>query len=327
MGAHFSEITVIADVVADAVFFQVREHLLFAAKLLGDLECFQDRAGVPLSSPDIVNLGHPGRFNEFPDEAGDVLTVDVVTYLLAFVSKDLVFAAFEIAFDEVGEEPMKFDAGVIGAGEASAAQAAGRHAEIATVFLDHHIPGNFGGSEQGMLALIDGEIFGDAVGVGRIGVVPAGFEFGERNCIWSVAINLVRGHVREGRFRAGATCGLKKVQRSDRIGIEVVEWDGCCPVVAGLCSRMHDRIGSDFLHEIQHSLPVPDIEFVVGVALDLAGQACLVPSRISLRTEEDRSLVVVHPVNLAPLPGEKKSDFRTNEAGGSGDEDFHGRKI
>jgi len=101
---------------------------------------------------------------------------------------------------------------------------------------------------------------------------------------------------------------------------------GRCPVVAGLCGRMHDRIGSDFCDEVQNTLPVPNIEFVVGITLDLAGQTCLVPARVSLRTKKYSALVVVNAVNRATLPGEKKSYFRTNEAGGSGDEDFHGRK-
>ena len=58
---------------------------------------------------------------------------------------------------------MQLDAGVIRPGQAAAAQAAGRHAEVAAVLLHHHVGGDLGRAEQAVLALIDRERLGDAV--------------------------------------------------------------------------------------------------------------------------------------------------------------------
>jgi hypothetical protein len=99
--------------------------------------------------------------------------VDVVAHLLALVAEDPVLAALEVALDQVAEEAVELDAGVVGPGQAAAAQAAGGHPEIAAVLLDHHVGGELGGAEERMLRLVDGEGLGDAVGVGRVGVVPA----------------------------------------------------------------------------------------------------------------------------------------------------------
>ncbi len=58
---------------------------------------------------------------------------------------------------------MQLDAGVVRAGQAAAAQAAGRHAEIAAVLLHHHVGGDLRRAEQRMLRLVDRERLGNAV--------------------------------------------------------------------------------------------------------------------------------------------------------------------
>ena len=68
--------------------------------------------------------------------------VDVVADLLALVAEDAVGAALEAALDEVAEEAVQLDAGVVGAGEAAAAEAAGGHAEVAAVLLHHDVGGD-----------------------------------------------------------------------------------------------------------------------------------------------------------------------------------------
>ena len=94
-----------------------------------------------------------------------------------------------------------------------------------------------------MLGLVDGEVFGDAIGVGGIGVVPAGFEFGEGDGVGPVAIDLVGGHVDEGRLRAGLAGGFEQVEGADGVGVEVVEGDGGGAVVGGLGGGVDDGVG------------------------------------------------------------------------------------
>lgn len=189
--------------VADAVLVDILVDLGLPRKLLGELEGFPDGAGVVATTTDIVDFARARGFDELLDEASYIMGMDVVTDLLAFVSEDLVFSSFQVALHEVREETMQFDSGVIGAGEAASSQAAGGHSEIATVFLDHDVGGYFGSSEEGMLRLVDGKVFGNAVFVGRIVVVPASFEFFEFDSIRSVTVDLVGRHVDEGRFGTG----------------------------------------------------------------------------------------------------------------------------
>ncbi len=166
MGAHFAQIAVVADVVADAVLGHVGVLLFFAAVFFGQREGFQNGAGVGFAAADIIDLPDPRGGDELLDEAADVEGVDVVADLFALIPEDFVFAAFEVAFDEIAQEAVQLDAGVVGAGEASAAQTTGGYAEVASVFLDHDVGGDFGSAEEGVLGLVDGEGLGDAVVVG-----------------------------------------------------------------------------------------------------------------------------------------------------------------
>ena len=84
--------------------------------------------------------------------------MDVVADLLALVAEHLVFAALEVAFDQVAEKSVQLDAGVIGTGKTSAAQAAGGHIEVAAVLLHHNVAGDFRGAKERVLALIDGKV-------------------------------------------------------------------------------------------------------------------------------------------------------------------------
>src|SRR5690606_870484 len=124
----------VTDVIADAVFLQILIDLSLAGEAFGDFEGLPDRAGVGATPTDVVNFTLSRVLDELFDEAGHVVGMDVVTHLLAFVAKNLVFPAFEVAFDEVGEEAMQLHPTVVGSGQASATQTAGGHAEIAAIF-------------------------------------------------------------------------------------------------------------------------------------------------------------------------------------------------
>ena len=323
VGFHFPEVAVVADVVADAVLVHIGEGLFLSGEGFGDLEGFEDRAGILFSTAEVVDLRDARGFAEFPHEAGHILAVDVVAHLLAFVAENLVFAAFEIAFHEVAEESVEFHAGVVRAGEATTAQAAGGHVEIASVFLHHDIRRDFGCAEEGVLRLVDREGFGDAVFVGGIVIIPARVEFAQSDGIWPIAVNFVRGHVDERRLGAGLAGGFKEVQCADGVGVEVVKRNRRCAVMRGLRGGVDDDVGLNFCNEVENTLPVADVEFVVGEAGDEIGEAFLVPARVALGAKKCRALVVVHPVDGAALAGEKNRDFRTDEAGGASDEGFH----
>ncbi len=224
--------------------------------------------------------------------------MDIVADLFPLVAKNTVFLPLQVALHEVAEETMELDAGVIRPGKAASAQTAGGHVEVAAVFLNDDVGRYLGGTEEGVLALVDGEVLGDTVGIKGISVIPAGLEFLERDGVGTVAVDLVRRHVDEGSLRAGAACSLEHIEGADGIGIEVVEGDRRSPVMAGLGGGVDDGIGPDLGDQVEDSLPVADVEFVVDEALQVLLEALLVPSGVSLRAKENGTLVVIHPVDL-----------------------------
>ena len=137
--------------------------------------------------------------------------MDVVPNLLALVSVDVVGLALEIAFHEVGEKAVELDSAVVGPGETAATETAGFHSKVATILLDHDIGGDFRSAEEGVLAGVDREGFRDAVGIGGVVVVPAGFQLFQANRVGLVPIDLVGRHMDEGAGGAEAAGGFKEV--------------------------------------------------------------------------------------------------------------------
>ena len=223
--------------------------------------------------------------------------MDVVANLLSLVAEDPILAAFQVAFDEVAEEPVELDAGMGRPREASAPQAAGRHAEVTAILLHHHVGSHLRGSEERVLAGVNAERFRNAVGVCGVGVVPAGIQFDERDLVGRVAVHLVRAHVHERRFRNGPTRRFEEVERADGVGIKVVEGDGGSAVVRRLRGGMHDGIGLDVGHEPQDAIAVAQVEFVVREGPQRGGESFLIPAGVAGGAEEHGPLVVVDAVH------------------------------
>jgi hypothetical protein len=104
--------------------------------------------------------------------------------------------------------------------------------------------------------------------------------------------------VDEGGLRASLSGGLEHVQCADCIGIKVVKRDGGGTIMAGLGGRVNDGIGLNLGNQVENPLTVADVQFVVDEALEILLEALLVPAGVSLRAEENGSLVVIHAVDL-----------------------------
>ena len=153
---EFADVADIPDVVADAVFFEVGEVELFACESLADADGLEHGAVRVAAAADVIDFSNAGTFIELDEGGDEVVGVDVITDLFSFIAKDAVLAAFDDALDEVGEEAVELGAGVGGAGETTAAEDACFHSKIAAVFLDEDVGGDLAGSEEGVLALVDG---------------------------------------------------------------------------------------------------------------------------------------------------------------------------
>jgi hypothetical protein len=73
--------------------------------------------------------------------------MDVIADLFALLAINPVKLPFDIAFDEIAQEAVRFHAAVVWASEAAAPETAGFHSEIAAILLHQDIGGNFRGAE------------------------------------------------------------------------------------------------------------------------------------------------------------------------------------
>jgi len=178
-----------------------------------------------------------------------------------------------------------------------------------------------------MFAGVDRKGFRDAVGVGGVVVVPAGLQLLQPNRVGLVPIDLVSRHMDEGAGEARAPGGLKKIEGSDCVDIEVVERAGGGEVVAGLGSGVDNRSGFEFFDEGEDRGAIPDIELMMTEGGEGLSEAVLVPAGVSAWAKEVGPLIVVDAVNLFAAGGKKGDYFRSDQARRAGHEEFHASNL
>ena len=251
VGAHFGEIGNVADMISFPVFIDVGGEHFLAREFFDSGKGFKNGAAVASASAEIIDLARARFFKKCGDKTGHIQRVDIVPNLLALVSVHVVGLALEIAFHEVGEKAVELDPAVVGSGETTATEAAGFHSKVAPILLNHDVGGDFRSAEQGVFAGVDGEGFSDAVGIGGVVVVPAGFQLLQADGVGLVPIDLVGRHMDKGAGEAGAAGGFKKVEGADCVDVEIVERAGGGEVVAGLGGGVDDRGGFEFFDEYE----------------------------------------------------------------------------
>src|SRR5690606_514312 len=113
------------------------------------------------STPGIIDGRWPGVVPESIEHGHQVVTMDVVPHLLAFVPEDGIGPLFHGAFHQVGEKAVQLGAAVLGACKAASAEDARRHAEVAPVFLHHDVRSYLRSTEKTMLRLVDRHVLVD----------------------------------------------------------------------------------------------------------------------------------------------------------------------
>jgi hypothetical protein len=159
-----------------------------------------------------------------------------------------------------------------------------------------------------VLGLINGERFGNSHAISGIGILPSGFLFNERDSIWPIAVDLIGGHMNKRRFRAVLTCSLKKIQRPNGVRIKVVKRDGGSPIMRRLCCRMDDTRRTDRPDQIEHTLTIAYVQLMMLEIIQCSHEPSLAPAGISLRTEKNRSLVIVNTMYVKPAIVEESSN-------------------
>jgi len=197
MCLHFGKVRDVTDMIPLPVLIDIFPLHFTSADLLDERKSLENADRVATSTAEIVHLACTWRFDKPFHELHHVKAMDVVSDLFTLVTVNLVRSTFEIALDQVTQEPVQFDPAVIRAGQTPAPQRARRHPKVPTVLLHHHVRSHFRRPENGMFALIDPERLRDAVLVCRIGIIPARGQLDQRYLVWRVAIDLVRAHVNE----------------------------------------------------------------------------------------------------------------------------------
>src|SRR5690606_25252984 len=108
-----------------------------------------------------------------------------------FIAKYGVLPTDGIALDEVAQKTMQLYPTVIRASQTTSPQAAGRNAKVAPILLHHHIRSYFGCSKDGVLGLVNGEGFLDALIIGGISIIPSGLSLHQIQIIRCIAIYFV----------------------------------------------------------------------------------------------------------------------------------------
>ena len=169
--------------------------------------------------------------------------MDVVAHLLAPVPEHGVGLAGDRAAHQVGEEAVELRAGVVGAGQAAAAERDGRHVEVAPVLLHEQVGGGLGDAEQRVRRAVDRHRGRDAV---VVLVVARELEpllvLLQRQEVRRVAVDLVgRAEDERGVDRVLAR-RLEQVERAVGVDAEVGLRVLGGPVVRGLGGGVHDQL-------------------------------------------------------------------------------------
>ena len=225
---------------------------------------------------------------------------------------------------------MQLGAGVVGAGEAAAAEAGGLQVEVATVFLDQHVGRHLGGAEEAVERVVDRHVLADAVPVGVVGVdLPPVAGVDQRQPVRGVAVDLVGAGEDEHRIGAVVPRGLQQVQGAVGVDREVGVGIGGGPVVRRLSRGVHDEfdVGPVLREQVVDEVGVADVAVDVNVAVAQVGlELALLPAGRGLGAEELLAHVVVDADDGHAGTGEVAAGLRSDETGRSGhDGGAHGR--
>ena len=132
---------------------------------------------------------------------------------------------------------------VVGAGQAAAAKARGRHPEVAAVLLDEQVGARLRHAEQRVRRAVDRHRRVDAAVIAVLdGQLEARVELDERQLVGQVAVDLVGRAEDERRGRRVPARRLEQVERAVGVDGEVDLGVGRRPVVRGLRRGVDDEL-------------------------------------------------------------------------------------
>ena len=207
-----------------------------------------------------------------------------------------------------------------GAGQAAAAEDADGHLEVAAELLAHHVGGDLRSAEDGVQAVVDRHVFVDAVE--PVGVVPALFEFLQRQVIRTIAVDLVGAGEAERRILAEVARRHQHVHGADGVDVEIVVGNGGGLVVRRLRGGVDDEIGPLGVEQIAHPLAIANVEIGMAVVRHGIDQVAHHLAGRAGGSEELLPHVVIHAHHAPAVLGEHADAFGADQSSGTGNQYF-----
>src|SRR5438105_9759917 len=180
VGAETAEVADVADVVAAPWLVHVFRLERPSEQLLEPPRSLEDRNAVRAAAAEVVDGRDARLLVEGQHRGADVIRVDVVADLLALVAEDSVRPALADRPGEIGEEPVELGARVVWTGQAAAAEAGGRQAEVAAVLLHEQVGRGLRDAEEAVHGRVDAAGLVDPVALSLVRVIPPGLQLDER---------------------------------------------------------------------------------------------------------------------------------------------------
>ena len=157
--------------------------------------------------------------------------------------------------------------------------------------------------------------------VRRVGVVPAGFQFRQRQCVlgrspYTLLVDMwMNGDSGQERRAASSRFSVPS-----GVDFEIEERDRGGAIVRRLGGGVDDQVRLQLLHERQHTLRGRGYRSPRGGSPGISAAAARAPNWCRLRSEEDGSMVAVDSGDRESQPGEPARHFRADQTAGAGHE-------
>src|SRR6267142_2506724 len=155
-------------------------------------------------------------------------------------------------------------------------------------------------------------------------VVKACLQLSEGYFIRRIAINLIRTHKNEHSFRAMLPRRFEQVQSSQRIHLEIEQWNLAGLVVGWLGCAMHNQVESVLAKYILNGGSVPNIDVIVGKILRCDLQTLQIPLSVTRGTKKHPAHIIIDADDHVSLPIKIFNCLRPDQSTAAGNENRFG---
>jgi len=120
MRSHLREVADVTDVIAFAILIYILIDHGFPRNSRGHIKGFENGAAISSATTKVVHFSTSWSTDKGIDKACHIKRVNIVTHLFALVAVNIVLPSLQIAFDQITQEPMQLNTGMVGTSQTSA---------------------------------------------------------------------------------------------------------------------------------------------------------------------------------------------------------------